>query len=449
MKPRALVLVGLGSAVFVALGCRSGETSNFEKVASRYDATVKEARAAGIILTTSELQAVVDERADPALSAKFIDSLERFNEAKEEIGFNGTVEKIITDDLPQNRAFIGAMLNELSPRLDEIKSIVTSSDVALYRDWTKGNVNTMTFPVFARLKDAVKSLTARAQWHAKNGRIDEAVSDLRAAVKVGNVGSTEPVVNGHLIDTACTSIVSRSWEKCLTDLKGSQEFLEKSKDLYGSVPQKPTYWNFAGQLLMRLSVYGKKDRLDPKTFSSEYQTGIKLPNVQMELMVKAFKVRSIESAIKLKKAVESPTFLSSREILNNIDGELRTTKDSTMALESVLAPVFSNATAQDYKAINLMLMQRAMIDVLTFKNKNGRYPKTLLEAGFKNNDRFSDQPFKYKATDKGVIIYSVNQDLMDNGGRTNSSGGGTDLPLVYPYAPPKTEKSGGGMGAPK
>jgi hypothetical protein len=74
--------------------------------------------------------------------------------------------------------------------------------------------------------------------------------------------------------------------------------------------------------------------------------------------------------------------------------------------------------------MSLVLPQRAarravvhaLLVILNYKQLHGRYPGTLKEAGVKTLDPFTGEPLKLKLEGEGFVVYSLGQDLVDNGG---------------------------------
>ena len=425
-------------------GCQSAETSEFQRVASSLEPVKKQAAKAGVITTRQELQAIIDETASPEDWKVLDDSIKKFSESKKRSGFNNDIVKLIDQDLPKDQAFISAMFKEISPALDEVVAGSKGGRVSIHRDWTKGHMSTIIFPEYALIMDVVKALCYRANWHAKQGRGSEALADLKSALSIGRISGSEPTLIGYLVETSCVALVSRSWETCLVSMKANQAFLDESRLVFSERPERKGSWHVGAELLFRLE-YCENPKLINQPIvdaagEGEVGPNINLPNVDYALMGKAFTVRALESTIELNKAFDSESYKESSEKLAAFDVRLNETKDPTMIIEQFASPVYSQANMTRFKTKNLAACRLAMIDVLTFKNKNGRYPKTLEEVGVKSLDLFTEKPLKYKQTPTGVVVYSVGSDLTDNGGNTLRVDSKSDDAIAYPFMPPKTQK---------
>lgn len=117
----------------------------------------------------------------------------------------------------------------------------------------------------------------------------------------------------------------------------------------------------------------------------------------------------------------------------------RTLRPSEMLMRIIL-PVFAQAGFAFEKLKANRDCTRAIIDVLLFRNRHGRLPKSLGEAGVKAIDPFDGKPLKYRITDLGFVVYSAGQNGKDDGGLLpwerapeNSSWEKRDEPMaVYP-----------------
>ena len=77
-------------------------------------------------------------------------------------------------------------------------------------------------------------------------------------------------------------------------------------------------------------------------------------------------------------------------------------------------------------------MEKLAIALAWFKAEKGRYPAKLAELapGYLPTipaDRFSPDPLIYRAADGGYIVYSVGENLIDDGGVTDYPGEKDDI----------------------
>jgi len=70
-------------------------------------------------------------------------------------------------------------------------------------------------------------------------------------------------------------------------------------------------------------------------------------------------------------------------------------------------------------------LARTAVAVERFRNRNGRLPEALIELvptylEEVPNDYYGDSPVRYRRLSVGYVVYSVGEDLADDGGEQNS-----------------------------
>ena len=85
-------------------------------------------------------------------------------------------------------------------------------------------------------------------------------------------------------------------------------------------------------------------------------------------------------------------------------------------------PVFYRATlSRDRTATDLSLC-RLVLALQDYRDAHGEYPPDLTSLpparpALNLTDPFGGKPFVYRREGKGFVVYSLSQDLVDNGGR--------------------------------
>jgi hypothetical protein len=77
---------------------------------------------------------------------------------------------------------------------------------------------------------------------------------------------------------------------------------------------------------------------------------------------------------------------------------------------------------------------RTGLALLRYRETRGGFPEALEALRLKDtNDPFTGKPLLYRAEDKGFLLYSVGEDLKDNGGRVRQGKQHTDFDLVWRF----------------
>jgi hypothetical protein len=90
-------------------------------------------------------------------------------------------------------------------------------------------------------------------------------------------------------------------------------------------------------------------------------------------------------------------------------------------ISSMLLPVYTRPPAARDRAIARLEGSQLFLGLLACRNRFGAYPASLDEMRTKLNwriplDPFSGKPFVYRRMGRGFVLYSIGEDLKDNGG---------------------------------
>jgi hypothetical protein len=89
---------------------------------------------------------------------------------------------------------------------------------------------------------------------------------------------------------------------------------------------------------------------------------------------------------------------------------------------------------------------RAGLALLRHKKTHGAFPETLDELGLEGLvDPFTQKPLYYRAEGEGFVVYSVGEDMEDNGGRERQPRQKTGYDLVWRYPKPTDETAASGQ----
>jgi hypothetical protein len=87
-----------------------------------------------------------------------------------------------------------------------------------------------------------------------------------------------------------------------------------------------------------------------------------------------------------------------------------------------------------YRALADVSITRAGLGVLQYRRDHGTFPQTLEAVGLKGLiDPYTEDPLNYRAEGDGFIVYSVGEDLKDNGGVPRQGDQKTDYDLVWRF----------------
>jgi hypothetical protein len=329
----------------------------------------------------------------------------------------------------QDAADLSAARKTLDGVADELRLASQAAQlpgVDYKRKWADGPF--VILPEFKTYKDIVKRLSERSLLNAREGKLREALEDLRTASMVARHASSEPVLIAGLVHIACESIALNAARRIATLRAEDAQALRDLRACIGEFPAKPgiehylkgeVFFGYWTSLHLYEFVRRSRAELDYDMFSEPVpMIALTPPLFERDLVQKA------HAATVLRYWLEAFTVGRSvdwepREVGKRLDVMARQCELSLRPRDQalkVLFPVFAGLGEALLKNDADRLTSMAMADVLLFRNRHGRLPKDLAEAGVSALDPFDGKPLKYRTTSTGFRIYSSGGNGKDDGG---------------------------------
>ena len=318
------------------------------------------------------------------------------------------------------------VLKEIQPTLEVAIAASKKAGVDFKRDWSQGP--NVLFPELAKQKEAAKWLTARAVLYARSGRLTAGLDDINAVGRIGNHVALEKTLIGGLVNVAIDAIAVRGLEHIASHNSDRADVLKRLKLLIQDLPTEPKLKEclksevflgfYTSRNLSRFWSGLSNESSDASNMMGVHRWRVFPPLIDSDLVEQAYAARSLgfwNDMFTMQEGAQWNPILASAE-LDRMAIRYGQSHRPSDALGAILFPVFAQVGAAFEKMKANRACVRGMIEVLLFKNKHGRLPKTLAEAGVKDIDPFNGEPFKYRRTDAGFVIYSVGYDRKDDGG---------------------------------
>jgi len=318
------------------------------------------------------------------------------------------------------------------------------------RDWDLGPH--LIFPEYAKVKSAVKMLSALSVQQAVQGKTDEALATLANGRRLGRHAADDPTLIGMLVAIACDAIMLRAaenltevWAKDNGTLDRLATTIEQTN--YGLDPRRA--WR--GEFYLALSY----------TRNFDLHGGIRGMESLTEGVVPGQPI-PVPDPAKLRRD-GLPESMTARAMLNPIaetwnavfakwpdtvppSGEWgpyldKVTKEAAKGdsvsrqLAGVLFPVFAQADLAVVKYELTPQMNVALIRAVQHRNRTGQFPARLSDIGIEIEDRLAGGEVRYKAAGGIVQVWSAGADKVDNGGPlivTIPNEGKRDIGVVFP-----------------
>lgn len=302
----------------------------------------------------------------------------------------------------------------------------------------------LVLPHLAKVRQLVRILDSDAILQARDGNMDEAVRSLQLSYAVGESLKDEAHLISQLVRISANTMISRALLEVVETGKIGEA---QARRLYDALGERDFGAGFAKSMqcerAMGIWIFNsvRWRRLD---FARMFVAGPDprgISQVRWALFaVVRFLWRPISYAdeILYLDAMNRIVAHASRPFRTPHPPRLRAQLDPDFPRYAIISqmmfPVFSGAKAKCYEAQARTAGDRIMLALITYKGRYGAYPASLSDLraklGWKiEEDAFSGKDFIYRPKGAGFLLYSVGQNLKDDGARV-------EPPKVLP--PPQT-----------
>jgi len=335
-----------------------------------------------------------------------------------------------TVSIEERKKAIGAYKKSM----DRVRAASNKPFCVPQQDWAD-SVNVI-FPEYAGLRIAAKLSCTEAVTVATLGNRKLAVQRLKEAVHYGNLSGQTPTLIGALVHIAITTIVTTAVRECIiADPAGSETYAQ----VLDQVKLKPFGYALRGEIYFNVAfcrnynvreAFGTLQVTDhdtPKRLTNPKRSG--LPS---DPAMRAFMGYSLTRWLPVIRQL-NPDGTSKNEVafdaaFARFEKETESESGPISAFHGTLLPVFSSAM-QAYVSVDAHLaVADAFSKVVTYYVQNGKYPKTLSQAGVTKTDPFSDKnkPLGYSVKDGQMRVWSIGQNKVDDNGLTDREASARD-----------------------
>ena len=286
-------------------------------------------------------------------------------------------------------------------------------------DFSAGNETLI--PDLRNLKRGVELLSIEAISHGENKNPGLSAHSLISSFNISRCLVKEPMLVSHLARTACQALTVTILERIVnrTDFRDEQ-LVELSRAIVDAQDRLNMSNALVGNRCMMLSVFKDPVSVNPDIF------GVKLPSAPVLELYKALGIADMDAIICLdilNDFMETTRLPLHRrqEAADAIDARLKSVSKIHILLPAVMPPL-SRITTIDLRAIAGLRSAQVALAVQRYRLAVGRLPDTLadlvptyLEAV--PQDPFDGNELRYKKLEPGFVVYSIGQDLSDDGGK--------------------------------
>jgi hypothetical protein len=312
----------------------------------------------------------------------------------------------------------------------------------------------LLLPHLSTMRALARLLVIQGKYLESQGKYRDALDNYLLIARMGYHVSKEPFLISGLVGVACDSIAARAIESCLLRNRLDAATLAYLRDRFDVLGSAASNYGIAisGERAFNLScvdelfrcpelfreVLGQGGGQGPKmsvvvTRALTYAPGVRA-------MMKTDIRRYWDWKDEWNKLPDHVAFRPENQRADKIVDEM-----PAWSLGKMLLPALSKARLAFVRVRAVKAVLAAELALETYHAKNGAYPQNLDEVkgvfGQVPLDPFINEPVKYRRVEKGYIVYSVGENLTDDGGEGDMTGKQNDIVGRCPLPEPVPFKS--------
>ena len=425
MTPLSARLIILGAVMFVLIaglgiwiGKMFGRVQQYAPVAARLPAELAAARSEGLPLTPADLRRPY--RVPPSENAaplyRRIDSILKAL-PKTESAEDGAVNKLARSARPAEKALARRIVQRRSKVLALVDQAAARTHCDFEREFDKGP--DLMLPEYASMRQAARLLAGRALLRAEDGDLEGAFQSIATGAKIGRHAGEDPILIALLVNIAIYSIMDSAFHDLL--LRSSTD--PRARSLAARTlkfPELPALAHcYRGEVVMGRVVTGRIR--ESGSFIEELSPLLRGKSAKTRAaMADAWDVRMLQYWRKcfaaLRQAGSDPVLQvrALKPASDELEGRMG---EPTYELAAIIMPVFSQVGMKLASAHEQERLRQTILLIAQYRRVNQAWPPSLSQlAAPVEPDMFTGQPPIYRRTPDGFILYSVGDNLKDDGG---------------------------------
>ena len=275
-------------------------------------------------------------------------------------------------------------------------------------------------PPLSEIRKAVFLLKLEAILHAENGDGESTVRSAKSSFGIARSLVKEPIVVSQLVRVACQSLAATTIEYCINRIElKDEQLVELIECVHNSERISGISCAFVGERCNGISFFKAPGSINPDLIN-----GIPFRPV-LELfkaagLVDADAIIYLDIMEEYIKSVRFPLH-KRQDAVRAIDARLRSTSKIHILLHSLM-PALSRITTIDLRNVAHLRNARVALAIERYRLAVGKLPDALADLVPAYLDAVLIDPFdgnelRYKKLDTGFVVYSIGEDLSDDGGK--------------------------------
>ena len=280
------------------------------------------------------------------------------------------------------------------------------------------------------MRKAVFLLKLEAILHAENG---DGKLAIRSAISIFGIARSltkEPVTISQLARAAYHSLATSTIEYCVNRIElADEQLVALIECVHNAERISDMSCAFIGERCMGLSFFKAPESMNPDNING-------IPFQPILELYKAVGLADADAIIYLDlmdgyiKSAQLPP-LQRQEAVKAVDARLRSTSQIHILLHAIM-PALSRISTIELKTIAQLRTARVALAIERYRLAAGKLPDALIDLvpaylEAVPTDPFDGNEIRYKKLEAGFVVYSIGEDLSDDGGkeqpprRTNES----------------------------
>lgn len=431
-----VLIVGLGFLAFAMLAARF---SRYAALADALPAEMAAARRDGLPLGPADLRPnpPVPPSQNAAPLYRQITSLVKAR-AREEGDAYSNYLKGPRDSATTSR--VKVLLAEWAEplRLSELAAKRPHCDFK--RPWEQGPA--VMFPEFAAMRGVARALAARAIIENAEGHPLQALETVRTIACISRHAGEDPIVIGMLVQIALQSIGERPFDEVVCTHLDDPAVATKARSVLREFdPPADLEYSLRGEVVVcRVSMGIVRNQPN----ELERFVGYKPPNggIRREMTDawEANMLRYWRRAFSALRETEHDGLARSRR-LKALGAEWEShEKEPGYEMSAILMPIYANAQDKALGEAARKNLREGLLRIADFHRRFHRFPTASESVPLLPQDPFANAPMKYRPTSDGFALYSIGENLRDDGGNDRPAKKGDpapDIVIRVPITPPE------------
>ncbi len=315
------------------------------------------------------------------------------------------------------------------------------------------SISSILLPHLSPLRNLGRLLVIRGKHLEHQKKYRQALDTYLVAAKMGYHLSREPILISGLVGIACDSIAAKHIQTCILRNRldtATLTYLQERLHLVGRAAESYDI-GMSGERMFGLSAVDDVLERPGEFYAAIGRRQTPLSKLKQVLHIVPGRCLGVRAIMKsdfrrywdaFDKWNALPDHVALRPE-NQLDD--KTIEElPPWSLARMLLPAISRTRVSFVRAKATKAVLTAEVALELYRNEKGGYPRGLVQLkGILDEipiDPFINEPLKYKRTEEGYIVYSVNDNLVDDGGVEGKSKYEKHIVGRYPLAEPEPFK---------